>query len=73
MNSYPNMNLVKEQCFNAGLEPGWLVGLSVGLVIERLRVQNPAGAVGEFSSPELTLCAGAYLVSVPPPCYCSGT
>ena len=38
-------------------EPGYLVGKSAGLVIERLRVRIPAGAVGEFSSPELTLCA----------------
>ena len=28
-----------------------------GLVIERLQVRVPAGAVGEFSSPELTFCA----------------
>ena len=28
---------------------------------------------GEFSSPELTLCADSYSVSVPPPCYHSGT
>ena len=27
------------------------------LVIERLRVRIPAGAAGEFSSPELTFCA----------------
>ena len=32
-----------------------------------------AGVVGEFSSPELTLCAVSYLVSIPPPCYHSGT
>ena len=32
------------------------VGKSAGLVIERLRVRIPAGAAGEFSSPELTLC-----------------
>ena len=42
-------------------------------VIQRLRVQIPAEAVGEFSSPESTLCADSYLVSVLPPCYCSGT
>ena len=41
-------------------EPGQLVGKSVGLVIERLRVRIPAGAAGEFSSPELTLCADSY-------------
>ena len=30
---------------------------------------NRAGAVGEFSSPELTFCADSYSVSDPPPCY----
>ena len=30
------------------------------------------GAVGEFSSPELILCADSYSVSVPTPCYRSG-
>ena len=38
-------------------EPGWLVGNIAGLLIERLRVRIPAGAAGEFSSPESTLCA----------------
>ena len=42
-------------------------------MIERLRVRIPAGAAGEFSSPELTLCADPNSVSVPPPCYHSGT
>ena len=42
-------------------------------MIERLWVQILAGMAGEFSSPELTLCADSYSVSVPPPCYCSGT
>ena len=36
-------------------------------MIESLRVRILAGAVGEFSSPELTLCADSYSVSVPPP------
>ena len=36
-------------------------------MIERLRVQILAGAAGEFSSPELTLCADSYSVSVPQP------
>ena len=36
------------------------------LVIERLKVQVPAGMVEECSSPELTLCADSYSVSVPP-------
>ena len=31
-----------------------------------MRVRIPAGAAGEFSSPELTLCADSYSVSVPP-------
>ena len=44
-----------------------LVGENAGLVIERLRVRIPAGAAGEFSSPELTLSAVSYSVSVPPP------
>ena len=42
-------------------------------MIERLRVRIPAGAAGEFSSLESTLCADSYSVSVPPLCYCSGT
>ena len=33
----------------------------------------PAEAAREFSPPELTLCADSYSVSVPPPCYRSGT
>ena len=56
-----------------GGEPGKFVGKSAGLVIERLRVRIPAGAAGEFSSTELTLCADYCSVSVPPPCYRSGT
>ena len=47
--------------------------LSAGLVIERSRVRIPAGTAGEFFSPELTLCADSNSVSVPPPCYHSGT
>ena len=35
-------------------------------MIEKLQVRIPAGAVGKFSSPELTLCADSYSVSVPP-------
>ena len=34
---------------------------NAGLVVERLRVRIPASAAGEFSSPELTLCADSYL------------
>ena len=40
---------------------------SAGLVIERLRVRIPAGAAGEFSSPESSLCADSYSISVPTP------
>ena len=54
-------------------ESGELVGKSVGPVIKRLRVRIPSGAVGEFSSPELTLCNNSNSVSVPSPCYRSGT
>ena len=42
-------------------------------MIDRLRVRISAGAAGEFSSPESTLCADSYSVSVPPPCYRSST
>ena len=35
-------------------------------MIERLRVRIPAGAAGEFSSPESTLYADSYSASVPP-------
>ena len=42
-------------------------------MIERLQVEIPTGAAGEFSSQESTLYADSYLVSVPPPCYGSGT
>ena len=41
--------------------------------MERLRVRIPAEAAGEFSSPELTLCAESYSVTVPPSGYRSGT
>ena len=34
-------------------EPGLLVGMSTGLVIELLRVRIPAGSAGEISSSEL--------------------
>ena len=37
-------------------------------MIERLRLRILAEAAGEFSSPESTLCADSYSVSVPPPC-----
>ena len=43
------------------------------MMIERLRVRIPAAAAGEFSSPESTLCANSYSVSVSPPCYRCGT
>ena len=41
-------------------------------MIERLQVRILAGAMGEFYSPESTLCADSYLMSLPPSCYCSG-
>ena len=34
-------------------------------MIETVRVQVPAGAEGEFSSPVFTFCADSYSVSVP--------
>ena len=42
-------------------------------MIERLRVQIPAGAAREISSPESTLYTDSYSVSVPPPRYRSCT
>ena len=38
------------------------VGKNAGLVIERLRVRIPAGAAGEFSSPDSTLCADSFIL-----------
>ena len=52
---------------------GQLVGKSARLMTKRLRIQIPAGTAGEFSSPELTLCADTYSVTVSPLCYHSGT
>ena len=46
---------------------------SARLIIKILWVGILVGAAGEFSSPELTLCANSYSVSTPPPCYHSGT
>ena len=54
-------------------ESGQLVCKSAGLVIERLRFRTPAGVAGVFSSPESTLCADSYSVSVLYPCYRSST
>ena len=53
-------------------ELGWLVGKNTRLVIEKLQVRSTAGVVGELYSPELTLCADSYSVSVLPPCYRRG-
>ena len=39
---------------------GYLVGKSAGLLIEKLKVQVTAGAPGEFSSPESSLCADSF-------------
>ena len=58
-----------EYCLKSQDRFGW----SSEPVIERLRVRIPAGAAGEFSSPEFTLCADSYSVSVQSPCYRSGT
>ena len=48
-------------------EPGWLVGKSAGLVIERLRVRIPTRAADELCCPVLTLRADPYSVSASPP------
>ena len=42
-------------------------------MIEKLLVRIPAGTAGECSSPESTLFADSYSVSVPRLCYRSGT
>ena len=52
------LNLFGREREKERIASGW----SAGLVIERLRVQIPAGAVGEFSSPESTFCADSYSV-----------
>ena len=39
---------------------------SARLVTKKLQVRIPAGVVGSFSSPEFSLCADSYPVSVPP-------
>ena len=52
--------------------PGQRVGKSAGLVIGGQWVRIQAGAVGEFSPPELTFCADTYSACVPPPFYRSG-
>ena len=54
-------------------KPEYPVGKNAGLVIQSLRIRIPAGAVGEFSSLESTLCADSDSVFVPSPCYFSGT
>ena len=41
-------------------------------MIERSRVQVLAGAVGDFSSPEVIFCADWYSLSAAPACYFSG-
>ena len=42
-------------------------------VIKESRVRFLADSAWEFSSPELTFCADSYWVSIPAPCYRSGT
>ena len=56
-----------------GSQVSSLVRAPAGLVIERLRIRILAGMAGEVLSPESTLCADSYSVSVPPLCYRSGT
>ena len=57
-----------------GIDPSCAICLPcTNLVIERLRVQVPAGAVEEFSSPELTFYADSCSMSIPTPCCRSGT
>ena len=34
---------------------------------------NPGRSGRNISSPELSLCADSYSVSIPPPCDCNGT
>ena len=46
--------------------------MNAGLMIGRLQVQIPVEVVGEFSSPELTLCADSYLASILSLCHRSG-
>ena len=46
---------------------------SAELVFESLQVRVPVGAAGEFSSPEVSLCADSYSVSFQLPYYRSGT
>ena len=41
--------------------------------VRRVASSNPGRSGGRIFSPELTLCADFYSVSVPPPCYRSGT
>ena len=47
-------------------------GPSARLMIKWLHIQIPAENTREFSSPESTLCADSYLVSISPLCYRSG-
>ena len=60
-------NIINQSLQPISWEPGQLVGQSAGFMIERLRVQIPAGVAGEFSSPESTLCADSCLASITPP------
>ena len=56
-----------------GRELAQLAGKGVRLMIKKLRIPILAEVAEEFSSPDLTLCADSFSVSVPPPCYRSGT
>ena len=46
--------------WGGGEEPGWVSGSSNGLQIRGSWVQSLLGAVGEFSSAELTSCSDYY-------------
>ena len=52
---------------------GWLVERRTNEL--KVASSNPGRSGGRifFSDPELSLCADSYSVSVPPPCYRSGT
>ena len=77
LSSGQNQSTVAQQAemtaAECSLTGAGIVGCSSAeLVFESLQVRVPAGGAGEFSSPEFNFCA-AYSVSVPPPCYRSGT
>ena len=54
---------------------GWdsLLVRVLGSGLKGCKFESPQEQGENFFSPELTLCADSYSVSVPPPCYHSGT